>query len=104
MPHSGEDQSKALSAVEAKVFGGKYADVTLVAGDQEFKVHKVNLSERSQFFDAMFHTDMKEKDQDRIELKDIKPEVLKEMLIYIYKDQIFNYDLVLDLLMAADKV
>jgi hypothetical protein len=26
------------------------------------------------------------------------------MLIYIYRDQIFKYDLVLDLLMAADKV
>jgi hypothetical protein len=47
---------------------------------------------------------MLEKNQDRVELKDIKPEVLKEMLIYIYKDMIYCYDNIPNLLLAADKV
>ncbi len=104
MPCSDEDNDRDPSTLEEKVFGGKYADVTLLAGDQEFKVHKNILSERSQFFDAMFHTDMLEKNQERVELKDINPEVVKEMLIFIYRDKIYKYDLVPDLLMAADKV
>lgn len=100
MPCIGKD----MSALEAKIFGGKYADVTLAAGDQEFKVHKNILSERSQFFDAIFHTPMAEKDQTRIELKDLKAEVFKQMLIYIYNDTIYDHDDILDLYLAADKV
>ena len=59
-------------------------DVTLVAGEKEFRAHKVVLSARSPIFAKMFEVDMKEKSTNKIEIEDIEAKILQKMLINMY--------------------
>ena len=74
----------------------KFSDVTLVAspkGDSspstsqapvEFFAHKVILASKSPVFAKMFEHQMQESLNNRIEIKDIDSDVLKEMLVYMH--------------------
>ena len=46
-------------------------DVTLVAGDTEIPCHRGVISKCSEYFEAMFESQMLESTQDRIELKEV---------------------------------
>ncbi len=59
-------------------------DVKLKIGKQTFRAHRDILSEASQYFEAMFGHNMKEKDQDVIEFYEISPEGFTLMLEYLY--------------------
>ncbi|XP_073838072.1 speckle-type POZ protein B-like [Musca autumnalis] len=75
-----DDIAKILSSEE-------YSDVTLVAqGDVTFKAHKMILCARSVVFAAMFRNDLEESRKNRIEIKDMDANVMKEMLTNIYTD------------------
>lgn len=60
------------------------ADATIKCGDKEFKVHKMLLAAQSPVFKTMFVTDMSEKRSNVIEISDIEPVVMKDLLAYIY--------------------
>lgn len=66
---------------------GSYSDVTMVAGSKEFKSHKLVLCARSPVFAKMFEHDMKENAMNRVDITDIEPEILEELLVYIYTDE-----------------
>ena len=58
--------------------------------DQEevtFYAHKAILASRSTFFAKMFSLDMKESATNTVDLSDIEPDVLKELLTYIYTSE-----------------
>jgi len=59
-------------------------DVLVNCGDQVFYCHKFMLSARSQVFHAMFNSDMVENKSGSVTVEDFHPNVLKEMLQYIY--------------------
>ncbi|GBN73887.1 Speckle-type POZ protein-like A [Araneus ventricosus] len=61
-----------------------FADVNLKCGNVSFSAHKNILSVRSPVFAAMFTTEMKEKRENKVDISDISPHVLKTMLTYIY--------------------
>ncbi|XP_054721492.1 protein roadkill-like [Uloborus diversus] len=82
----------------------KFSDVILSVGGREFYAHKAILAARSPVFSAMFEHDMEEKKQNRVEITDTDPEVLKEMLRFIYTGKSPNLENIPDeLLAAADK-
>ena len=85
---------------------GNFSDFTLIVGDQRFPVHKSMLAARSPVFAAMFgHHEMEESKQGEATIKDLEPEVLKEMLKYIYTGKVTQLESMADeLLAAADKV
>lgn len=62
----------------------KFSDVTLRAGGKDFKVHKVILAAKSRVFRAMFLAEMEECEQNCFELENVEPEVLEEMLRFMY--------------------
>lgn len=83
----------------------KFSDVILCVIGKEFFAHKAILAARSPVFAAMFEHEMEEKKQNRVEITDMDPEVLKEMLKFIYTGKAPSIDkLDSDLLAAADKV
>lgn len=100
---NGIEQLAKRNEIE-NIFNSRFSDVTLVVKDQEFKVHKAILSERSPYFEAMFHTNMKEKSLDKIEIKDIEPEILKELLIFIYLNRMISNNNAIKIFVAADQV
>ncbi|KAM8715527.1 hypothetical protein ACLKA7_002560 [Drosophila subpalustris] len=83
----------------------KFSNVTIVAvGGQEIQAHKNILSARCEVFEAMFNNEMEEKLQGRVTITDVDPEVLTEMLRFIYTDQAPKLDTMCeDLLAAANK-
>lgn len=83
----------------------KFSDAILCVGKEEFFVHKAVLAARSPVFSAMFAHEMEEKKQNRVEITDVDPVVLREMLRFIYTGKAPNLDKMdSDLLSAADKV
>ncbi|KAH9388988.1 hypothetical protein TYRP_008337 [Tyrophagus putrescentiae] len=82
----------------------KFSDAILCVGKEEFYVHKAVLAARSPVFAAMFQHEMEEKKQNRVEITDVDPVVLREMLRFIYTGKSSNLDkMEADLLSAADK-
>lgn len=83
----------------------KFSDVILCVNKKEFFAHKAVLAARSPVFAAMFQHDLSEKKQNRVEINDMEPEVLREMLRFIYTGKAPALEkLDAELLAAADKV
>ena len=82
----------------------KFSDVTINVNDKKIRAHKCILAAKSAVFAAMFEHDMEEKKCNVVEIQDIAPGVLKEMLRYIYVGRVDDIvDIASDLLVAADK-
>lgn len=81
-----------------------FADCVLCSGNKEFQVHKAVLACRSPVFAAMFEHGMTEARSDRVIIEDIDPEVLREMLKFMYTGSAPSLERMADeLLAAADK-
>ena len=63
-------------------------DVKLNVGKETFRAHRDVLSEASDYFSAMFSHNMREKDQDAIELLEISSAGFTAMLEYFYHGHI----------------
>ena len=94
-----------LSQDWMNVFSSKeFSDVQIHCGDQVFDCHQVVLAARSPVFRAMFQSNMLEKNTRRIEVPDLRPEVVSDMLTFMYTGKTPNLDqLVEDLLTAVEK-
>lgn len=66
---------------------GLLTDVTLVTEKKEFKAHKLILAVQSPFFKTRFEPRWERAD-DRVELNDVKPEILEMVLQYMYTGKI----------------
>ena len=81
-----------------------FSDVILTAGDEKIYAHKNILATKSAVFAAIFEHDMTEKRRDIVEVKDVTPSILKEMLRYLYAGKVnCIIDIARDLLVAANK-
>ena len=80
------------------------ADVTIVSQGKEFKAHKVVLASQSSVFRKMFELDMKEKETNTVEMPDIGPPVISDLLDFIYTGEVPNIGtMAKELLNVADK-
>ncbi|XP_047099574.1 speckle-type POZ protein-like [Schistocerca piceifrons] len=98
--------------VQADVVRGLYemllkevhTDFELHAGDTVLKAHRALLSVRSPYFADMLQPDTKEAQEGFAQVSDVKPEVLKQVLLYMYTGVAPALkDMSWDLLKAADK-
>ncbi|XP_008217320.1 speckle-type POZ protein B-like [Nasonia vitripennis] len=93
-----------LDAYEELLSSAKFSDITIVVVDKKFSVHRNILACRSPVFSAMFEHEMLEKRKNVVEISDVEPEVMAEVLRFIYADKVNNIEkLAVDLLIAADK-
>uniref|UniRef100_A0A1I7TNM9 Protein roadkill n=2 Tax=Caenorhabditis tropicalis TaxID=1561998 RepID=A0A1I7TNM9_9PELO len=88
----------------------QFSDFTLIcktdsdSPSQTFYIHKAILAARSRVFSAMFEHHMQESDTNMTTVDDIEPEVMKELLVYMYTGQTKSLDqLANHLIAAADK-
>ncbi|KAL1763141.1 speckle-type POZ protein, partial [Sigmodon hispidus] len=82
----------------------RFTDCCLVVARQEFRAHKAILAARSQVFRAMFEHAMEESRRNRVEIRDLEPQVFKAMMGFIYTGKAPNLHSMADaLLVAADK-
>ena len=70
----------------------QFADVTLTCNSREFQCHKAILTARSPVLAAMFEHEMKERQLNLVQIEDMDPEVMADMLRFIYtgKKHFFN--------------
>ena len=99
---------KEMNDQIGKLFGEKnFSDVKITCGEEVFDCHRNILSVRSPVFDAMFQSDMIENRSKNVVIKDIKPEVVKEMIYFIYNGETSTENVMneigRDLLGAANK-
>ncbi|GBM11905.1 Speckle-type POZ protein B [Araneus ventricosus] len=80
-------------------------DVKLCTDSEAFPAHWIILSARSPVFRAMFKSDMKKKAKDRIVIEDLKPDIVRRMLLYMYTDSLeeLQWQTASDLYVAAGK-
>lgn len=100
------DKSLSLSEDIARGFGDPtLCDVVFVCQDKEFPCHKFILAQRSPVFGAMFkNPGVVENINNKVVIKDIKPNILEEFLRFIYTDEVPKMrDFRTGLLKAADK-
>ena len=92
------------SCVEHLLKEGRFSDVVVAAGGQEFPAHRVVLAQRSDVFGAMFDADMKEKLSGRVVIEDLSADVVDNLVTFIYTDSAPDiWELAAELLMAAEK-
>ncbi len=83
---------------------GDFADMELMCDTKVFKCHQFILSTRSPVFRAMFQNPMAEATTKTVEIKDLSPEIVDAMLLFIYTGDVPNLDeLAVELLAAAEK-
>lgn len=83
---------------------GVLTDTVIMCDDIEFKVHRAILASQSPVFRAMFEADMKEKRSGIIEVSDVAPAVMSDLLTYLYTGSAPNLEsLVNELLDVAGK-
>lgn len=63
---------------------GSFADFTFNVDDEKIKAHKVILASSSRYFEAMFKSQMIESQTSCIAVTDLKPDVIRTMLGFIY--------------------
>ena len=107
-----DDKSKTNQITknfEQFLLSKEMSDVQITCGDKTFDCHQVILSAWSPVFRGMFQANMKEKETKTVEIMDLEPEIMLEMLKYIYVGScninIKNRDpeVVMGLLEAANK-
>jgi len=67
---------------------GWLSDVTLRAGDQELKVHKLILAARSPVFKQMLSSEMTEASTGIVNISDIEPDILNHLCGFMYSGEI----------------
>ncbi|KAJ3696617.1 hypothetical protein LUZ61_000322 [Rhynchospora tenuis] len=84
------------------------ADVTFHLNKETFVAHKAVLAARSPVFRAQFFGSMMESKTDTVEIEEMKPEVFKAMLHFIYTETLppqedISFEMAQHLLVAADR-
>jgi len=96
----GADLSRLLASPE-----DMFSDMKLLCGDRRVELfcHTNILAARSPVFQAMFQHDTAEARNKMVEMSDVEPEVVHEMLQYIYTGNTESTGKEAELLAAADK-
>jgi speckle-type POZ protein len=80
------------------------SDVVIEVQQEKFEVHKAILAAHSPVFLTMFHSDLTEKQTNTLKIEGIEPAVFKEVLRFIYTDQVEKLDeLAVELMAVADR-
>ncbi|XP_045214051.2 kelch-like protein 3 [Mercenaria mercenaria] len=66
----------------------QFCDMTLAAGGQEFRCHKIVLASFSPYFHAMFTGNLAESTQDTVTINDVEASVMELLINYAYTSEI----------------
>lgn len=102
--HEKESKAPDLPSFEKLLDNEEFSDAKIIVDNRILNIHKCILSARSEYFSAMFTSDMKESKENQIEVTDMSYNVMLEVLRFIYAGKVNDIDtLKVDLLIAADK-
>jgi len=99
-------QGNSLSCDMRDAFAmSDFTDMTIVCDKREFHCHKFMLAARSEVFAAMLRHEFLEKQNSRVDVKEIDGETMELLLSYIYTGQVTDFKnvSVVELFKAADR-
>jgi len=79
---------RMMRKIEAYMSKNQLCDVTLIAGHRNVSAHRVVLSAASDYFSAMFTSDVREATMAEIQLKEVEPDALVSLVDYMYTGRI----------------
>lgn len=88
-----KEESGLADDLETFFETGEFADVKLCVGRRVLNVHKFILQSRSPVFAAMFKNDMKEKNNNRVVIKEMTFVTLELLVRYLYCGRIDDEEL-----------
>ncbi|GBL93431.1 BTB and MATH domain-containing protein 43 [Araneus ventricosus] len=90
---------KSLLVAEA------FSDLTIVAGAEEFKIHKAILSARPEVFHQLLELRSRLKNSYKLTFDDLSKEAVREIILIIYAGEMGNvsFEVACELFYAADK-
>lgn len=95
---------KQFDKYEELLINKELSDVTVTSEGKNFYLHKNILAIGSDVFKVMFRNDMKEKNESKVTISDIKYDVLQELFQFIYTGKVSNIkEIAGELLIAAEK-
>lgn len=100
------DGSNSLSSDLSDAFRQTdFTDMTIVCDKREFHCHKFMLAARSEVFAAMLRHEFLEKQNSRVDVKEIDAETMELLLNYIYTGRVSDFKAVsvVELFKAADR-
>lgn len=65
-----------------------FTDVTLKVGKREIRAHRLILSAASPYFEAMFMSGLREKDQEEVEIHSVDEKHLQLLVEFIYSGEL----------------
>ena len=83
-----EGQKELLDNLGELFLSEETSDVEVISGSRTFHCHELILATRSPVFRAMFLADMEERKTRRVEIQGLAPEVVAEMLNFIYTGKV----------------
>lgn len=84
-PSAGDTELLKLSADLKQAFqSGWRSDATLKCGGTDIKAHRLILAARSPVFKAMFEHEMQEEAQGIVEIDEIEPSVMRDLVAFLY--------------------
>ncbi|KAL7037011.1 hypothetical protein ACKWTF_009031 [Chironomus riparius] len=102
---SSKNESNLKSDMKRMLFNQMLSDFTFIVENEKIPVSKIILAARSPVFEKMFYSDFKEKNlnQQIVNSQNLKAASFKELIRYIYTDEVHNLsEHVFDLLYASD--
>lgn len=86
---SNEEENPSLNQDLEQIFNNRSGtDICFIINGKEIKAHKMILSARSPVFGAMLESGMMEAVSNRVEIKDIAPDIFETLLRFIYTDRV----------------
>ena len=97
------DHNQTLKLLNAQRHSRILCDVNLMVDGEEFPAHKGVLAANSNFFLAMFTTEMQEKDKTRVSVNNVSAGAMESILQFVYTGQIrIHFENVVELLEASN--
>ena len=81
--------STILAGMNKQRHEGKFVDITIIAGTRTISGHKIVLSAFSRYFEALMSPNMKEGDQEVIELPTLQGDAVANLIDFAYTGEIF---------------
>ena len=82
--HSMNHAERMMKKMEAYATKRQLCDVILVVGAKRIPAHRLVLSAASDYFAAMFTSDVREATMEEIKMKDVDPDALAAIVNYAY--------------------
>jgi len=72
---------------EMRLNGG-FVDMEIIVGSETFRVHRVIMATKSDYFRAVMSSELKEAKENRVIIKDLDPEIMKTVIEFCYTNQV----------------